>query len=244
MPALSSFFTWDALITPGWILLGTAVGIHGLWVPTMTTQRKLGISAYILFGVLLVGVSWWRGAAQVEQATNLAEATHAQPNQSIDTVIGAAATKFTELESTLKQTREELSSLEAERKEQRTARHLNKMQISKLGMALSPIMPSIKQILVSTMADDGEAYQYAEDFMNALKGMGLNPIGPRVVFPTSADSCCVVVAVKNVANPPILALELVLAMRNSNIPDVGIGKLDTLSDDESFQLIIGAKRKY
>lgn len=203
--------------------------------------RNLGL---FFFGLLLVGVSWWRGAAQVEQATNLAQATHAQPNQSIDAVIGAAATKFTELESTLKQTREELSSLGAERKAQRVPRSFSTAQIFKLKIALPPIMPSKKQILVSTLPDDGEAYQYAEDFIKVFTEVGADPVGPRIVFPTSPESCCVVVAVKNTSNPPASAVILALALRNSGIPNVGIGKLDTLSDNKSFQLIIGAKRKY
>jgi hypothetical protein len=61
MPALSSFFASDALIIPAWILLGTAIGIHALWGPKMSGRTKLGIAAYVIFGVLLIGISWWRG---------------------------------------------------------------------------------------------------------------------------------------------------------------------------------------
>jgi hypothetical protein len=244
MPALSNFFALDALITPGWILLGTAIGIHALSGSKMSGRRKLGIAAYVIFGVLLIGMSWWRGAWQVEQAMLLAQATHAQPSQSVNEMIGAATTKFQELEATLKQTRDELTSLEVERQEERKPRRLTEEQKATLKSALAPMSTILTHIVVNTINFDGEAYQYANDFIKFFKDAGIDPIGPVYVNPASDESCCVVVAVKDLSKVPDAAMKLEIALRASNIADVGVGMLDTLSDADSFQLIIGSKRKH
>jgi len=57
-------------------------------------------------------------------------------------------------------------------------------------------------------------------------------------------SCCVVVAVKDLSKVPDVAMKLEIALNASKISNVGIGTLDTLSDTDSFQLIIGPKKKY
>jgi hypothetical protein len=244
MPALSRFFALDALITPAWILLGAAIGIHALWGPKMSGRTKLGIAAYVIFGVLLIGISWWRGAWQVEQAMLLAQTTHAQPSQSVNEMIGAATTKFQELEATLKQTRDELTSLEVERQEERKARRLTEEQKATLKSALSPMAAILTHIVVNTINFDGEARQYADDFIKLFKDAGVDPIGPVYVTPASAMSCCVVVAVKDISHVPDEAMKLATALRASNVADVEVGTLDTVSAAESFQLIIGSKRKY
>src|SRR6266704_2984680 len=75
MPDLADFFG-PAVITPLWIFLGAALGIHGIWRAPMTCWRIAGIGMYAVFGLLLAGASWWYGAVQI-QTTRIAQKAQA-----------------------------------------------------------------------------------------------------------------------------------------------------------------------
>jgi hypothetical protein len=64
MPSPSDFFSLGVLVTPGWILFGSALGMHALWGDGMTRARKITLGVYAIVSIILIFGSWWNGAAQ------------------------------------------------------------------------------------------------------------------------------------------------------------------------------------
>jgi uncharacterized membrane protein YiaA len=55
----------STIVNPSWIIIGSVIGLHGLWKWPMSIKRKFFMCGYAVITLLLAGVSWKYSTDQV-----------------------------------------------------------------------------------------------------------------------------------------------------------------------------------
>jgi hypothetical protein len=170
MPDPSDFFG-AAIVTPGWILLGAALGIHGIWRHPMSAARIAGISLYGVVGLILSAVSWWYGAAQIQTARIAQKAQIEIETQSV------ADQK--ELRERLKQADERLRQMQLSVDRLALSGptiavpppNLSQSDRARLIPVLAPFAATAAKVQIGS-SQDGRAYLYAQQWHSLLREAG------------------------------------------------------------------------
>jgi hypothetical protein len=96
-------------------------------------------------------------------------------------------------------------------------RHLSNAQINKLGGEVAKLKPGVSEIFLAHVDADRETEQYAHEFADAFRRVGVRPIVGWTDAPDGPDQVGVIIAVKDAGLVPSEVRQLRDALRSIGI---------------------------
>jgi hypothetical protein len=193
---------------------------------------RLWMAGIFLIGSLAIASTVWEAGKLVDGSVRLAGTTAAQP---LTTPPAGPAT--TDLTKRIKALEDRVRELESDRH----ARSIPLDAADKLAAYLQQF--GSRRVIVSCIPDDIEAYQYANQIVNILKGANWNAQGPELTrvfgdFRTPKINIFV-----NAADHSDTAKLLLDGFGKFNIPyQSGVTPSQAIPDTETVELFIGTKQ--
>jgi hypothetical protein len=193
---------------------------------------RLWMAGIFLIGSLAIASTVWEAGKLVDGSVRLAGTTAAQP---LTTPPAGPAT--TDLTKRIKALEDRVRELELDRH----ARSIPLDAADKLAAYLQQF--GSRRVIVSCIPDDIEAYQYANQIVNILKGANWNAQGPELTrvfgdFRTPKINIFV-----NAADHSDTAKLLLDGFGKFNIPyQSGVTPSQAIPDTETVELFIGTKQ--
>jgi hypothetical protein len=258
----------NVLITPLWILIGSAMGIHALWTETMSRRRQFFLIGYGVFSLFLISVSWWNAGVQEanssKQQKTFSDQSGTLNQQSAkldiitqkaiddDNLIRSLTTLATTQATQLNDIKSQVANISASKGVNTTAaaKDLASQVAKRLASRViddggaQKIISELKSvgsqsITVTTVLGDPEAFQYATRIIQILKAGGWQVSGPdQSVFSGPVLGLIIQIADKEHAPKAAGALQKIFHDNGIDAP----GQINSnLHDPSGVVLIVGSK---
>ncbi len=159
------------------------------------TRRRVEVSA-LIFAFVYVNYALW---AEAQSARTAAEARAESLSAS------EQVKEVRQLHTLLQEARNEILGLKDAEKFRKTARALTEHDKQQLTQSLSPLVSDFPRLKIGAPVGDGEAHGFASEFAAHFKSLGIEPVGPRTLQPTSFSKGGLQIAVNDIKKIPVKA---------------------------------------